>query len=173
MPAVGIRFKGDYNEDGTLRLPEAEYTGIPNYSKDAIREQIAKKKIKINPEGKWTLRKETTRGYDRRLTQYGNFSIRENNKSGIYDMFDTYDFPRHWYMPNLNRETDKQIEIRDTIWGPNAKPELYNPDFTKKANGGNLYEGILMPTQQMNTYVVPQWILDAQPFIIGTKAVGS
>jgi hypothetical protein len=28
MPITGIRFSGDYNQDGSLRLPDAEYTGL-------------------------------------------------------------------------------------------------------------------------------------------------
>jgi hypothetical protein len=34
-----------------------------------------------------------------------DYSIRENNQSGIYDVYDTYDFP--WYIPVFNRDAGK------------------------------------------------------------------
>lgn len=132
MPVNGIRFKGDYNSNGTLRLPNAEYTGIPQDAKNTIRQDIINGDIKVNKDGNWTPVKENIR-YNRSTTsQYANFSIRENNGSGIYDIFDTYDFPNKWYQPNLNRPKGYQIEVRDTIWGPNANPKYYNMNFTKK-----------------------------------------
>lgn len=48
--------------------------------------------------------------------------------SGIYDVFDTYDFRKGI----SNRKPGYQIEIRDTIHGPNAKPELYDKTFSTK-----------------------------------------
>lgn len=128
MPANGIRFAGDYNSDGSLRLPEAEYTGIPTSSKDRIRQLIQSGKIRPNPDGTWTpFRDERYTGYTYypELSQLKNFSIRNNNNSGIYDIFDSYDFDS--WAKKLNRKPGQQIEIRDTIWGSNANPKLYNP----------------------------------------------
>ena len=132
MPITGIRFFGDYNSDGSYRLPNAEYTGIPNYAKRAISRGITEGSIDVDPTGEWTQVEENAFVHPKELTQYKNFSIRENNDSGIYDVFDTYDFPDEWWFPNLNRPNGKQIEVRDTIWGPNAIPELYNPSYTKQ-----------------------------------------
>ena len=143
MPATGIRFAGDYNKDGTPRLPNAEYSGIPQYAKKTILQNIKDGKINVNPDGTWTGHQEgwinpRNKGIsfvyfeNPDLTQYANFSMRENNGSGIYDFFDTYDLPYDWYMPNLNRKNGYQIEIRDTIHGPNAIPELWDPEFSSR-----------------------------------------
>ena len=136
MPITGIRFSGDYNLDGSLKFPNAEYTGIPKQAKNSILRKIKQGKLEVNPYGKWSLFKDTFYNNDFYLEPYGDFSVRENNRSGIYDMFDTYDFDdSSWYKPDLNRLPGTQIEVRDTIWGPNAIPELYDEDFsTKKAN---------------------------------------
>lgn len=141
MPINGIRFSGDYNNNGSYKYKNAEYTGIPAYAKRAIIDDIQKQIIAVDPNGKWSPREETLRNENSKLTQYGNFSIRENNDSGIYDIFDTYDFPKNnWWFPNLNRQDGKQIEVRDTIWGPNAIPELYDPTFnTEKASKNTRY----------------------------------
>lgn len=134
MPINGIRFTGDYNPDGTVRLPNAEYTGISKRAKNAIRTLLSNKVIKVPSNGSWVVRKEGYNDDVKALEHLANFSIRENNNSGIYDMYDTYDFDRgeigELYLPNLNRTNGKQIEVRDTIWGKNAIPELYNINFT-------------------------------------------
>ena len=129
MPITGIRFSGDYNKDGSLRLPNAKYTGIPKAAKQSILREIQDGDIEIDPYGKWTQRTENFKNNDFDLEQYANFGIRENNKSGIYDMFDTYDFEPGRGRPAINRLPGTQIEVRDTIWGPNAIPELYDEDF--------------------------------------------
>lgn len=125
MPVTGIRFSGDYNKDGSSRLPKAEYSGISKASKDAIRRAIKDGRIVVNDDGSWSqVNGRTTK--DGNLEQFENFAIRKNNKSGIYDIFDTYDFENHWFAPNLNRLPGTQIEVRDTIWGDNPKPGYYN-----------------------------------------------
>ena len=132
MPVTGIRFAGDYNSDGSLRLPDAEYTGLSNRAKDFIRKGIVDGKIKPKKNGDWTVVDEKRSGHSKLSSHLGTYSIRENNGSGIYDIVDTYDFP--WYNPILNRQEGKQIEVRDTIHGPNAKPNYYNFRFSKKNN---------------------------------------
>lgn len=134
MPIRGIRFSGDYNDDGSLRLPNAEYTGVSDKAKSFIREGIKNGNIIVPRDGNWKVVNERN-GYGRYTSHLGNYSIRENNKSGIYDIFDTYDFP--WYNPVFNRQKGYQIEIRDTIHGPNAKPILYNPRFSVKNRNKN------------------------------------
>ena len=129
MPVRGIRFSGDLES----KRNKAEYTGIPDYAKQAILNEIKNGHIEVDPNGAWTQREESMFNNHKDLTQYANFSIRENNDSGIYDVFDTYDFPvEKWYVPNINRYPNKQIEVRDTIHGPNAIPELYDPTFSSK-----------------------------------------
>lgn len=130
MPITGIRFAGDYNDDGTQRLPYAEYTGLSKTAKDFIREGIKLGKIKPKNDGQWTKIEEGRRGWSKYTSHLGTYSIRENNGSGIYDVYDTYDFP--WYNPILNRKNGKQIEVRDTIHGQNANPSHYNFKFSKK-----------------------------------------
>lgn len=126
MPVNGIRFMGDY-KNGKTRLPNAEYTGLTKEAKKQILEDIENGDIQINYGNSWTPVKEGFL-YNRAATsQYANYGIRENNNSGIYEVFDTYDFNNHWYNPNLNRPNGKQIEIRDTIHGKNADDRLYNP----------------------------------------------
>ena len=129
MPVRGIRFTGDLES----KRDKAEYTGIPDYAKQAILNEIQNGHIEVDPNGAWTQRTESMFNNHKDLTQYANFSIRENNDSGIYDVFDTYDFPiERWYVPNINRYPNKQIEVRDTIHGPNAISELYDPTFSSK-----------------------------------------
>lgn len=129
MPATGIRFMGDFNNDGSARKPIAEYSGFTNAAKETIKKDIADGHIKVDPTGAWTAVEESPFYSRRNTAQYANYSIRENNNSGIYDVFDTYDFENSWYYPNLNRPYKKQIEFRDTIHGPNADDRLYNPTF--------------------------------------------
>lgn len=131
MPITGIRFSGDYNKDGSLRLPNAEYTGLSKQAKDFIRKGIETGKIKVNKDGSWTQFEEGGRSYSKYTSHLGNYTIRENNRSGIYDIFDTYDFPTT--IPLIkNRSKGKQIEIRDTIHTNKAKPDFYNPNYSTK-----------------------------------------
>lgn len=119
MPVTGIRFAGDYNPDGSLRLPDAEYTGLSKTAKDFIRSGIENGDLKVD-KNKWTVIDERRSRYGKNTSHMGSYSARENGNSGIYDVFDTYDFP--WYSGVFNRDEGKQIEVRDTIWGPNARP---------------------------------------------------
>ena len=149
MPIIGIRFSGDYNKDGSLRLPEAEYTGLSKQAKDFIRTGIENEKLIPKRNGVWTqihesgLNPGTTRfnPYSKYTSHLGDYSIRQNNDSGIYDIVDTYDFPRLY--PVFNRQDGKQIEIRDTIHTKNAIPELYDPMFSatfpKYSNGKSIH----------------------------------
>lgn len=130
MPINGIRFRGDYNQDGTPRLPQAEYTGLSRQAKDYIKAGINNGRISTNDDGSWKQFEELGSRHAKYTSHLGDYSIRENNGSGIYDIFDTYDFP--WYVPIFNRQPGKQIEIRDTIHGLNARPELYDPMFSVK-----------------------------------------
>jgi hypothetical protein len=53
MPINGIRFRGDYNQDGTPRLPQAEYTGLSRQAKDYIKAGINNGRISTNDDGSW------------------------------------------------------------------------------------------------------------------------
>lgn len=131
MPISGVRFMGDY-KNGKIRLPNAEYTGLTKEAKKQILKDIENGDIQIKYGNQWTPIEEGPL-YNRAATsQYANYGIRENNNSGIYEVFDTYDFDDHWYNPNLNRPNGKQIEIRDTIHGKNADDRLYNPYLRSK-----------------------------------------
>lgn len=134
MPIPNTIFAGDFTKDGKLKRAKAEYTGLSKTTKDAIRNQIGNK-IKVNDDGSWTQydlgQIKGMLGWDI-APELKNFSIRENNQSDIYDVFDTYDFDFwHKMHPIKNRLDGQQIEVRDTIWGPNANPDLYNPMYTK------------------------------------------
>lgn len=132
MPTTTVRFSGDFNEDGSPKFPNAEYVGLDNPTKEFIKEGIKRDHIKTNKYGFWTPKKEKwySHSWTKKTSHLGNYAVRENNGSGIYDVFDTYDFNE----AIENRNPGYQIEIRDTIHGPNAKPELYDKDFsTKKA----------------------------------------
>lgn len=131
MPLTNVRFSGDLNNDGSLKWPNKEYTGIDNSAKKQILQRILDGDL--NPSGKWQTAKEGRmftgpNNNTSATSQLKDFSYRENGNSGIYDIFDTYDF--NSYASGLNRDPGKEIEVRDTIWGPNAKPNLYNPSFT-------------------------------------------
>ena len=128
MPVTGIRFSGDYNKDGSARLPLAEYSGLSKTAKNFIRDGIKSGDIKVNKDGSWQVVDEARGRYGKYTSHLGSYSIRENNGSGIYDVYDTYDFP--WYSGVFNRDEGKQIEIRDSIWGNNAKPQYYDPLFS-------------------------------------------
>jgi hypothetical protein len=101
MPITGIRFAGDYNKDGSLRLPYAEYTGLSKTAKNFIRAGIISGDVSINKDGSWTRFKEGPRSHSKYTSHLADYSSRENNGSGIYDVVDTYDFP--WYTPVFNR----------------------------------------------------------------------
>lgn len=132
MPVTQVRFSGDFNEDGTPKFPNAEYVGIDETTKDFIRDGMAQGYITTDQDGFWTPKKEKRRDHEwtSGTSHFGSYAIRENNGSGIYDVFDTYDFDQGI----ANRLPGYQIEIRDTIHGPNANPKLYDKNFsTKKA----------------------------------------
>ena len=132
MPTTQVRFTGDYNEDGTPKRPNAEYVGLSNEVKRFIQEGIQKGYINTDKDGLWTPKKEDwyNRSWTKKTSHLQNYAIRENNGSGIFDVFDTYDFDE----AISNRKPGYQIEIRDTIHGPNANPKLYDTKFsTKKA----------------------------------------
>jgi LysM repeat protein len=130
MPLTNIRFTGDFNEDGTPKFPNAEYVGIDNYVKRFISEGVKRGYIDVDQDGFWTPKKETRSDHNwtKNTSHLGNYAIRENNGSGIYDVFDTYDFNE----AISNRKKGYDIEVRDTIHGDNANPELYDPSFSSK-----------------------------------------
>lgn len=130
MPLTNIRFTGDFNEDGTPKFPNAEYVGIDNHVKRFISDGIKRGYIDVDQDGFWTQKKETRfdNNWTKNTSHLGNYAIRENNGSGIYDVFDTYDFNE----AIANRKKGYDIEVRDTIHGDNAKPELYDPSFSSK-----------------------------------------
>lgn len=147
MPLTNIRFTGDFNEDGTPKFPNAEYVGIDNHVKRFISDGIKQGYIDVDQDGFWTPKKETRfdNNWTKNTSHLGNYAIRENNGSGIYDVFDTYDFNE----AIANRKKGYDIEVRDTIHGDNAKPELYDPSFSsKKAENRKL---IRKQTEQKNS----------------------
>lgn len=127
MPLTNIRFTGDFNEDGTPKFPNAEYVGIDNHVKRFISDGIKRGYIDVDQDGFWTQKKDHD-DWTKYTSHYGDYAIRENNGSGIYDVFDTYDFNE----AIANRKKGYEIEVRDTIHGDNAKPELYDPSFSSK-----------------------------------------
>lgn len=124
MPLSTVKFTGDYNEDGTLKFPNAEYVGLPQNLKNVVRYAI--RDGKINPKSDWNNATEN----GGLVNPLGSFSIRENNNSGIYDIFDTYNFDRGVQKIIPDRNKGYEIEVRDTIHGYNAKPELYNISYS-------------------------------------------
>lgn len=122
MPYTNVRFTGDYNKDGTPKYPNAEYVGLNKSIKQGILQDI--KNVPVS--GQWA----PVTSRNRNTNVLNNYSVRNNNGSGIYDVYDTYDF--NWYEPIPNRKKGYQMEIRDTIWGPNAKPELYDKNMSTK-----------------------------------------
>ena len=124
MPLSTVKFTGDYNEDGSLKYPNAEYTGLSQNSKNIIRSAI--RDGKITPKSDWSNATEN----GGLVNQLGSFAIRENNNSGIYDIFDTYDFDRGVQKIIPDRNKGYEIEVRDTVHGYNAKPELYNINYS-------------------------------------------
>lgn len=128
MPYTNVRFAGDLNKDGSFRLPNAEYVGLDGPTKRFIQEGIEKGHLHLDKEGKWKSQKESMRSWSKKTSHLGTYSIRENGNSGIYDMFDSYDFNKGID----NRKDGYQIEVRDTIWGKNANPALYDVRFTKE-----------------------------------------
>lgn len=131
MPYTSIRFLGDLHNKNANK----EYTGLSKSAKESIRKAIEAGKYDIDENGEWSLVKESRfipEEHEVHTTHLGNFSIRENNKSGIYDVFDTYDFPDNFWFPELNRKHGYEIEVRDTLHTSKAKPYMYNPIFTTK-----------------------------------------
>lgn len=146
LPPTNIRFSRDYDVTGKP-IKTKEYVGLPKQQKDAIRNKVIPRVRYKTPAGKWT------QVYENPLKQFfdhpietvihkgdvvdtpdlsglANFGLRNNNDSGIYDVADTYDF---YTKPNQNggrsfipnRNKGYELEIRDTIWTKDAKPELY------------------------------------------------
>lgn len=126
LPLSTVKFTGDYNKDGSLKWPNAEYVGLTQYWKNKIREAI--KNGEINPKEDWSNATEN----GGLVNPLGRFAIRENNNSGIYDVFDTYDFRGNDQDIVPNRNIGYDIEVRDTIHGVKAKPELYDINYTKR-----------------------------------------
>lgn len=146
LPPTNVRFSRDY--DITSKpFTTKEYVGLPKQQKDAIRDKIIPRVGYKTPAGKWA------QIYENPLKQFfdhpietmihkgdavdtpdlsglANFGLRNNNNSGIFDVADTYDF---YTKPNQNggrsfipnRNKGYELEIRDTIWTKDAKPELY------------------------------------------------
>lgn len=146
LPPTNIRFSRDYDVTGKP-IKTKEYVGLPKQQKDAIRNKVIPRVRYKTPAGKWA------QVYENPLKQFfdhpietvihkgdvvdtpdlsglANFGLRNNNDSGIYDVADTYDF---YTKPNQNggrsfipnRNKGYELEIRDTIWTKDAKPELY------------------------------------------------
>nr|DAT77333.1 MAG TPA: hypothetical protein [Caudoviricetes sp.] len=59
MPLTNVRFSGDLNNDGSLKWPNKEYTGIDNSAKKQILQRILDGDL--NPSGKWKTAKEGRR----------------------------------------------------------------------------------------------------------------
>lgn len=131
MPYTSVRFLGDLHNKNANK----EYTGLSKSAKEAIRKAIESGEYDIDENGAWSPVKESRfipEEHEVYTTHLGDFSIRENNKSGIYDIFDTYDFPDKFWFPYLNRKPGYEIEVRDTLHTNKAKPYMYNPMFTTK-----------------------------------------
>lgn len=131
LPDTKIRFSRDFDENNKVNKTK-EYVGLPKEQKDAIRDKIIPNMgDKLTP-GKWVgvkdnvKRSSDQRGADNTLSGLGKFGLRNNNGSGIYDVVDTYDFPSHIPIPDRNE--GYELEIRDTIWTKEAKPELYKKE---------------------------------------------
>lgn len=134
MPYTNVRFRGDVDANGELlgKNKNKEYTGVDRQTKQSILQRI--KDGDLTPSDDWQTAKESDRlrtanNNTRYTSHLGDFAYRENGNSGIYDVYDTYDFPNFL---NRYRKPGYEIEVRDTIWGPNAKPNLYNPMFSTR-----------------------------------------
>lgn len=128
LPQTSIRFSRDYDITDNA-YPNKEYVGLPKEQKDAIRDNVVTNMQSELKEGVWAQVKDNVRrGRDQRgtgnaLSGLGKFGLRNNNNSGIFDIADTYDYPS--WIPIPDRNKGYELEIRDTIWTKDAKPELY------------------------------------------------
>lgn len=126
LPTNDVRFTGDRNKDNKT------YVGLSQETKNFIRSAIESGDLKVNQDGSWTQVKEFGADYPNSKKYHAshleNYAIRQNNNSGIYDVFDTYDFPG--YIPIANRKKGQELEIRDTIWTNKANPQIYKTNFT-------------------------------------------
>lgn len=126
LPTNNIRFTGDRNKDNKT------YVGLSQKTKDFIRSAIESGDLKVNNDGSWTQVKEFGADYPNSKKYHAshleNYAIRQNHNSGIYDIFDTYDFPG--YIPISDRKKGQELEVRDTIWTNKANPQIYKTNFT-------------------------------------------
>ena len=126
VPKNNIRFTGDKNKDNKT------YVGVSKETKDFIRSAIESGDLKVNPDGSWTSVSEVGADYPNskpyHASHLGNYAIRQNNGSGIYDIFDSYDFP--WYVAIPSRNKGQELEIRDTIWSNKANPDAYRVNYS-------------------------------------------
>lgn len=128
LPQTSIRFSRDYDITDNA-YPNKEYVGIPKEQKDAIRDNVVTNMQSELREGVWVQVKDNVRrsrdqrGTGNALSGLGKFGLRNNNNSGIFDIADTYDYPS--WIPIPDRNKGYELEIRDTIWTKDAKPELY------------------------------------------------
>lgn len=128
LPQTLIRFSRDYDITDNA-YPNKEYVGLPKEQKDAIRDNVVTNMQSELKEGVWAQVKDNVRrsrdqrGTGNALSGLGKFGLRNNNNSGIFDIADTYDYPS--WIPIPDRNKGYELEIRDTIWTKDAKPELY------------------------------------------------
>lgn len=126
LPTNNVRFTGDKNKNNKT------YVGLSQETKDFIRSAIESGDLKAKPDGSWTQVTESNANYPHskkyHTSHLENYAIRQNNGSGIYDVFDRYDFP--WYIPISNRKKGQELEVRDTIWTNKADPQIYKTNFT-------------------------------------------
>ena len=128
LPQTSIRFSRDYDITDNA-YPNKEYVGLPKEQKDAIRDNVVTNMQSELKEGVWAQVKDNVRrsrdqrGTGNALSGLGKFGLRNNNNSGIFDIADTYDYPS--WIPIPDRNKGYELEIRDTIWTKDAKPELY------------------------------------------------
>lgn len=128
LPQTPIRFSRDYDITDNV-YPNKEYTGLPKEQKDAIRNKVIPNMRSELKEGVWAqVKDDVRRNKDQRgtgdaLSGMGKFGLRNNNNSGIFDVVDTYDYPS--WVPIPDRNKGYELEIRDTIWTKDARPELY------------------------------------------------
>lgn len=131
LPNTSIRFSRDYDIENNLNTTK-EFVAVPKEQKDTIRNKVIPNMSAELKEGKWVQVNDNVRRYrDQRgtgnsLSGFGTFGLRNNNNSGIYDFVDTYDFPS--WVPIPDRNEGYELEIRDTIWTKDAKPELYKEE---------------------------------------------
>ena len=131
LPHTSVRFSRDYDENNKVNKTK-EFVGVPKDQKEAVRDYVIPTMQDDLEEGEWVQVKDDVRfnrdvrGTGNRLSAYGKFGLRNNNNSGIYDIVDTYDFPD--WIPIPDRNKGYELEVRDTIWTKDAKPELYRTE---------------------------------------------